>query len=196
MEVEISIAERLKDIRNGQYNVNGKESMSQVQTACNVNDSKISGLENGTHAKLLEDFATLVKHYGVSADYVLKLSDCPSINKDVQTTSMTTGLSQHSLDNILYLKEYLPEMLDILDRLLSSKNLIYILTDLYTTTRIISEAKRVSEDDNQDYASRIAQIRAGEDSEYIKYKTMVEITEFISDALDFEGGGNNAEQKS
>lgn len=84
--MEYTPHERFNDARM-QYNVNGKETMAQVAQATGVPQSVISDLEkdpnkDADHATkprkvAYQTVAALAKHYGVSADYLLGLSDDP-----------------------------------------------------------------------------------------------------------------------
>lgn len=71
--------ERFKDARIV-YNQNGKQTMKAVETETGVSASLIKDLEDdkSTRSVGYDKVAALAKHYGVSADYLLSLSDDPA----------------------------------------------------------------------------------------------------------------------
>ena len=70
--------ERFKDARII-FNKNGKQNMREVEQATGVNKAKIQALEDDGKSRSVgyEDVTALAKHYGVSADYLLSLTDDP-----------------------------------------------------------------------------------------------------------------------
>lgn len=95
--------ERFKDARVV-YNQNGKQTMVQVSAATKVSQSTISDLENDGSARRVnyEDVACLAKHYGVSADYLLGLTDDHHINPSAVDE---LGLTEKAVKNIEKVKQ-------------------------------------------------------------------------------------------
>ena len=97
-------SERFKDARVV-HNQNGKQTMAQVSTATTVSQSTISDLENDDSERRVnyENVVSLAKHYGVSADFLLGLSDDPH-----RTPSAVDelGLSPAAVKHILDIKQY------------------------------------------------------------------------------------------
>ncbi len=122
-------SERFKDARVV-HNQNGKQTMAQVSTATTVSQSTISDLENDDSERRVnyENVVSLAKHYGVSADFLLGLSDDPH-----RTPSAVDelGLSPAAVKHILDIKQYADsesdpdgdfhKNLSVLDRFLSSR---------------------------------------------------------------------------
>lgn len=63
-------AERLRKVRK-----EAKESQGDLADAIGVKATQISEMENGKKGTTLERLVVLCKHYHVSADYLLGLSD-------------------------------------------------------------------------------------------------------------------------
>ena len=73
------MSNRFKDART-KYNVNGHESVKEVSKATGITGSLIDDLETTTAKRDVgySKIKTLAKHYGVSADFLLGLSDVPT----------------------------------------------------------------------------------------------------------------------
>ena len=88
--------ERFKDARL-EYNRNGKQTMDEVYTATGVSASMIKDLEDDDKDRSVgyDKIATLATHYGVSADYLLSLTNDPS-QKPCATDEL--GLSANAIN--------------------------------------------------------------------------------------------------
>ena len=64
-----------------------------------VNRSMVNNWEQGTPIKS-DDLTEISKVFGVSADWLLGLSDYPTINEDMKTAIKVTGLSQKAIVKI------------------------------------------------------------------------------------------------
>lgn len=97
-------ATRFQDAREV-YNRHGKQSMREVAAMCGVQFSMISELENYDSSRSVgyEKVITLAEHYGVSADYLLGLSDTPSLALDRKNASSFTGLSEKGMTIVVSL---------------------------------------------------------------------------------------------
>ena len=93
--------ERFKDARLV-YNRNGKQSMDEVYTATGVSASMIKDLEDDEKERSVgyDKIAILAKHYGVSADYLLSLTNDP---KRTPCATDELGLSAKSINWLLEL---------------------------------------------------------------------------------------------
>ncbi len=77
---KLTRAERFKDARVV-YNHNGKQSLDEVAAATSVSKSLIHSLESDTERSVGYDkIAALAKHYNVSSDYLLGLTDDPNLH--------------------------------------------------------------------------------------------------------------------
>lgn len=101
----LSKGERFKDARTV-YNQHGSQSMDEVYKATGVSASMIKDLEDDEKSRSVgyEKVAILAKHYGVSSDFLLGLTDIPSKNYDVRRLAEMTGLTQDAIVAILRAK--------------------------------------------------------------------------------------------
>ena len=67
--------QRLKEIRK-----QNKETQDDLAMAMDISKSIISEMEHGKHTTTLEKFTLICEHYKVSADYLLGLSDDPTLH--------------------------------------------------------------------------------------------------------------------
>ena len=104
------MANRFKKART-EYNKHGHESVKDVSKATGITSSLIDDLEfeKATWAKLQKaprdvgysKIKTLAEHYGVSTDYLLELSDYPTINAHAAGAAEYTGLSLEAINRIV-----------------------------------------------------------------------------------------------
>lgn len=94
--------ERFKDARTV-FNKNGNQTMREVEEATGVNKSKIQALEDNENPRAVGygDIAALAKHYGVSADYLLSLTDDPH-HRPAATDEL--GISATAVKKIHYIQ--------------------------------------------------------------------------------------------
>lgn len=147
--------ERFNNART-EYNINGKETMAQVTKATGVPQSAISDLErdpniDADHATAprkvaYQTVAILAKHYGVSADYLLGLSDDP---KRIPSAIDELGLSPEAIEGIKRIgriaaknREYgnpaTGHNVETLDSFLSSFDFSFILTSVSSAKQLAS----------------------------------------------------------
>lgn len=95
-------AERFKDARTV-HNRHGKQTMDSVASATGITKSVIHALESDTEERErnvgYKTVAVLAKHYGVSTDWLLSLSDDPSPRPSVIDE---LGLSPKAADYLRY----------------------------------------------------------------------------------------------
>ena len=78
------------------YNRHGAQSTQELAKETGVTKSLIEDIESTIGRPHNVGYLTvkkLAQHYGVSADYLLGISDTPSTKEDIQTACKTTGLS-------------------------------------------------------------------------------------------------------
>lgn len=74
---------------------------------------------------------TIAEKCGVSADYLLGLSDCPSLSEDAQAIQKSLGLSFAAAENLLTLKKYSEGMsFDFFDSLVSAPEFVPAIIDI------------------------------------------------------------------
>ena len=122
------IALRFQEAREV-YNRHGEQTLSEVSKATGIQKSLLSDLENYDRQRSVgyDKVVILARHYGVSADYLLGLSDVPVISEDIQAAGKTLGLSYDAIMNIRFLAERFGDKdggRDVLDSILSSEGLI------------------------------------------------------------------------
>lgn len=77
------------------------ENQEQLAAALQVaNRETVARWESGARDLKREHIIALAKHFNVSADYLLGLSEVASVEADVQTACRMTGLSEGALDNL------------------------------------------------------------------------------------------------
>ena len=103
--MKLTRGERFKDARTV-YNQRGKQTMDEVTAATGVSKSLIQSLEDDDVARSVgyDKVAKLAAHYGVTADFLLGLSDDPN---PAPSTVNDLGLSVKAVEMI--------ESLDLLD---------------------------------------------------------------------------------
>lgn len=153
----LTIGERFKDART-EHNQNGKETTGAVAEATGVSKSTLSEIENDSRSPGAKIISDLARHYGVSADYLLGLSDVITLDATAQAAIAYTGLSEENVLTLHHMKEsscdsvlsvsndgksvtingckpYLDFLNDILDAIYSKKEIIirdFILMQYYS----------------------------------------------------------------
>lgn len=139
--IVLTRGERFKDSRII-HNIHGKQTMAEVAAATGVSQSCISDLENDKRRNVgAEDIKKLAKHYGVSADYLLELSDTPSIDLDIKAICGYTGLSDTAVKRLNYSNQQAKQeatmetfhtvisgqsVIELIDKLTSSSHVFFI----------------------------------------------------------------------
>ncbi len=100
-KVKLTRGDRFKDARTV-HNRHGKQTIADVVSATGVSKGQISEIESDNAGDIRSDSVVkLAKHYGVSADYLLGLSDNPTRDESVDGACKCTGLS---LEAVIYLQ--------------------------------------------------------------------------------------------
>ena len=104
MKVELTRGERFKDARL-EHNVHGKQTMEQVEAAASVSKALISSIENDKAGSVGSEYVvSLARHYNVTTDYLLGLSDVPTTKEDIKIACKTTGLSAEAIKQLSFTK--------------------------------------------------------------------------------------------
>ena len=158
--------ERMSDAIKKQYGVNmSKQTLINYENAEEF--STKAGAAKGMSA---ERMATLADYFGVSADYLLGISDSPSIRENMRIAQKTLGISATSAENISKVtreKRYPSMKLNAqrlgaaLDLLLSSGALKEISQSLYHLLDASEEMRKIEQwtvedlrEQDQDYAEK------------------------------------------
>lgn len=100
----LTMGERFKDARTV-HNKHGKETTGVVEKVTGVSKSTLSEIENDRRAPGAEIITVLARHYGVSADYLLGLSDVITPDTTAQAVIAYTGLSEDNILTLHHMKE-------------------------------------------------------------------------------------------
>lgn len=92
----LTTGERFKDARTV-HNQHGKETTGSVEEATGVSKSTISEIENDNRDPGARIVSALARHYGVSSDYLLGLSDVVTPDITAQGVIAYTGLSEENV---------------------------------------------------------------------------------------------------
>ena len=87
-----NVSERLIALREEQG-----ETQQQLADAIGITRQTLSRYEIGMRTMGVDILAELAKHFVVSADFLLGLSDVKSTDKDMQTACAVTGLSEEAI---------------------------------------------------------------------------------------------------
>lgn len=146
---KLTRGERFKDARTV-HNKNGKQSMDDVYAATGISASMIKDLEDDDKDRSVgyDKIATLAKHYGVSADYLLSLTNDPSqkpratdeLGLSANAITWLSGLA-NSTDSHRYSK-HLSTLLEM-DKF---KGLIYLLIEYFSALEAASVASNILRD--------------------------------------------------
>ena len=94
------------------------ETQQDLADALDVRRETVKFWESGDRQIKAADIVKLAKHFEVSADYILGLSEAMSTDLDVQAVSQYTGLNEASLDTLAKIKAN-PFVAKTLNRLMS-----------------------------------------------------------------------------
>ena len=100
-----------------------------LATALGVNDNTISYFVSGKRMPNTEQIIKISDFFGVSADYLLGLSDTATTDKDIQFICEYTGLSERAIEVLSIYnnnKRIKNQLTPIIDKLLKSHKLTYI----------------------------------------------------------------------
>lgn len=93
---------RFKEARV-KHNQHGQQSVKDVAKITGLTGSLIDDLESSLGKPRDVGYSKvkkLAEHYGVSSDYLLGLSDTPSVKEDIQVVCKTTGLTEKAVEAI------------------------------------------------------------------------------------------------
>lgn len=80
------------------------ETQLQLAQAIGITRQSLSRYETNERTPNIDLIYSIAKHFNVSADYLLGLSDVQSVNTDIQTACKVTGLSEESISHLQFLK--------------------------------------------------------------------------------------------
>ena len=158
---------RFKEART-EHNRHGAQSTKEVEKETGVTKSLIEDIESTAGKPRNVGYLTvkkLAQHYGVSADYLLGISDTPSTKEDIQTACKTTGLSTSVIE---WLKTITgdPAKIDALNSILDNKTFQAILPyiDELKDVQIAAEMNRLGPANEQ---VKFVQVKEISDGQYL-----------------------------
>ncbi len=86
--------------------IHGK-SQEEICSELGVTQQTLSRYEKGQRQANLDFVVRAAKYFNVSADYLLCLSDTPSIDENIQMICESTGLCETAIDNLKFIKKNL-----------------------------------------------------------------------------------------
>ena len=150
------------------HNRHGAQSTQEVAKETGVTKSLIEDIESTVGKPRNVGYLTvkkLAQHYGVSADYLLGISDTPSTKEDIQTACKTTGLSTSVIE---WLKTITgdPAKIDALNSILDNKTFQAILPyiDELKDVQIAAEMNRLGSANEQ---VQFVQVKDISDGQYL-----------------------------
>lgn len=96
---KLTIGERLKDARVD-FNKHKKQTIKEVSDATRIPQSTLSEIENDKREPGAGIIRKLAEHYGVSADFLLGLSDIRTADITAQSVIEYTGLSEDNVKTL------------------------------------------------------------------------------------------------
>ena len=134
-EINAILAERI-----GKLRANAKESQQQLADALSVKRETVKFWESGERQIKGADIAALAKHFGVSSDYLLGLTDYHTKDADLRTVCEYTGLTEQSISNIKKCHEdkYISSRGPFLNDILSHPDFLSLLYEVLVIVEHIS----------------------------------------------------------
>lgn len=128
-ETSAVLAERI-----GKLRANAKESQQQLADALSVKRETVKFWESGERQIKGADIAALAKHFKVSSDYLLGLTNCHTKDADLRTVCEYTGLTELSIANIKKCHEdkYIDSRAPFLNDILSHPDFLSLLYEVLT----------------------------------------------------------------
>lgn len=135
--------DNVNSIRYRLLELRGDESQQDLADEIGVSRSLVKAWESGDRKIKIDDLISLSKHFHVSADYLLGLTDARTDDRDVKFISDYTGLSASTIEKFhkyAHLRSHESGILEIFDRFIT---LYYekLLHRLYLLSGAVDSAK-------------------------------------------------------
>ena len=111
------LGERLKALREEKG-----ISQDELATALEMSRLSIGNYERGVRTPEAETIIRLAKHFSVSADYLLGLSDVKSVDADIKSVCEFTGLSECAVGTLVNKENDFSHYLPVLNYLIEIEN--------------------------------------------------------------------------
>ena len=182
------------------YNRHGTQSTQEVAKETGVTKSLIEDIESTVGKQRYVGYLTvkkLAQHYGVSADYLLELTDTPSIDPQIQIAHKVTGLPE----NAIYQLSRLATVANgnrAINTLLGSPKLYNFAS--YLATFFYGEWVEEFTGEEEGHISSLRKINVDDEifSRYIQPAMLVQINQVLTEIKNYlkEGGRNNGQRQT
>lgn len=132
METVSKFGERLLKLREER-----NETQQQLADAIGITRQSLSRYETNDRTPNIDLIYNIAKHYNVSADFLLGLSEIQSSNKKIETACEVTGLSEKAINEIITFCSFTAED-DIFDRLYTEVDADFFVKHNISRTEIIN----------------------------------------------------------
>ena len=133
METVSKFGERLLKLREKR-----NETQQQLADAIDITRQSLSRYETNDRTPNIDLVYNIAKHYNVSADYLLGLSEIQSSNKKIETACKITGLSEKAINEIIKFCSFTAED-DIINRLYNKLDADFFEKHNISRTGIIND---------------------------------------------------------
>lgn len=113
--VQDKFTARLKELR-------GEKSLQEISEAIGISRVSLGYYETGNRKPDIEILYKIAKFYGVSADYLIGISDVRTPDIDIQSISSKTGLSEKAIEKVYHFNRHAEHYIEPLNILLKSPN--------------------------------------------------------------------------
>lgn len=121
-----------------------KETQQQLADAIGITRQSLSRYETNERTPNIDLIYKVSKHYNVSADYLLGLSEIKSSNNKIRNACEITGLEESAIEKLQLIKSMTDNyknvtMLTVMNDLINDKDFIHIIRDCLNLYRSSSE---------------------------------------------------------
>ena len=128
MDIGEVFGKRLLELRDER-----NETQEQLAKAVNITRQSLSRYEANERTPNIELIYNIAKHYEVSADYLLGLSEVKSLDNRVQAACEVTGLSEEAIEklNNCYNNKVTPEFTETISDIISCDSFFEMIEELW-----------------------------------------------------------------
>ena len=111
MESRKTVSERIKEYREKVLHLTQAEFAVALGLEEKKGRSTVNNWEQGAVQIKSDDLTNISSTFGVSVDYLLGITNCPSLEESTKIACKVTGLTENALNNIKMCAEYNPSAL-------------------------------------------------------------------------------------
>ena len=116
MDIGKVFGERLLHLREER-----NETQEQLAKAVGITRQSLSRYETNERTPNIELIYNIAKHYNVSADYLLGLSEVRSAEKNIKISMKTTGFSEDAIISLQVIGKNNPEIITVLNNIVETE---------------------------------------------------------------------------